>query len=122
MDRSEYPLEYPIWKKNFLTKIVKDSGGHLSVPKTLTFISIFKVIWRSRPFLKMETPILDTKKYVQGIKIVVRFSTTYLECGETLITRFHWKKIHINLKLTLKFASEGQDGLYYWHYSILSTY
>ena len=42
-----------------LTKIDKNSGGHLSVLITLTFRSILEVIWRPRPFLKMETPIFD---------------------------------------------------------------
>ena len=60
IDRSKYPLKYAIRKKMVSTKIVKDSRGHLSVLMTLTFRSIFKVIWRSRPFFKMETSIFET--------------------------------------------------------------
>ena len=42
------------------TEIVKGSGGHLSVLMTLSFRSVFEIIWRSRPVFKSKPLFLDT--------------------------------------------------------------
>ena len=66
IDRFKYLLKYAIWKKMIMTKIVKDSGGHLSVLMSLTFRSIFEVIWRLRLFLKWKPLFLTSDSKTAG--------------------------------------------------------
>jgi len=97
----EYFLNYPFYGKIVGTKNIQDRRVHkLVLTLTLTLRWPFKVIWKSRSFFSMRTPIFDPgfgknrKFYVQNDILKIFYMTfkdqIQIKCLKTAVELFFW--------------------------------